>query len=268
MRIALATPRPAATIPDALARVRVLMERAAADGAAIVCFPESYVPGLRGQEFTVPDFTAADFAHVTTVVGEWARELHLATILGTERPTPAGRENLALVFDRTGRVLGVQTKNQLDPTEDPLYIPGTHREVFEVDGVTFGVVICHEGWRYPETVRWAAVRGAAIVFHPQQTGGDRSGSVPIAWGHPDAPYYEQAMAMRARENTIWFASVNYALQRQESATSLVAPDGRCVAYLSRDEEGVLVAEIDPALATGLLARRYAPERYQTVAPNA
>ena len=37
----------------------------------------------------------------------------------------------------------------------------------------FGVAICHEGWRYPETVRWAASRGARIVFHPQHTGSDR-----------------------------------------------------------------------------------------------
>jgi len=27
-------------------------------------------------------------------------------------------------------------------------------------------VICHEGWRYPETVRWAVRRGAQVVFHP------------------------------------------------------------------------------------------------------
>lgn len=32
--------------------------------------------------------------------------------------------------------------------------------------MTFGVVICHEGWRYPETVRWAARHGAHAVFHP------------------------------------------------------------------------------------------------------
>jgi hypothetical protein len=32
--------------------------------------------------------------------------------------------------------------------------------------LTFGVTICYEGFRYPETVRWAARRGAHIVFHP------------------------------------------------------------------------------------------------------
>jgi predicted amidohydrolase len=125
-----------------------------------------------------------------------------------------------------------------------------------VNGVKFGIAICHEGWRYPETVRWAAVRGAKIVFHPQLTGSTRDG-VRSA----DAPYYEKAMMMRSRENTIYFASVNYALRFPESATSIIDPSGVCVASLPYGEEGVLVHEIDVARATGLLALRYAPDRY-------
>ena len=69
------------------------------------------------------------------------------------------------------------------------------------------------------------------------------------------------MKMRSRENTIFFASVNYALRFPESATSLIAPSGECQAFLPYGEEGVLVEEIDLAAASGLLASRYAPERY-------
>ena len=47
------------------------------------------------------------------------------------------------------------------------------------------------------------------------------------WGAADGPYYEKAMMMRSMENTIYFASVNYALRFQESATSLIAPSGEC-----------------------------------------
>jgi hypothetical protein len=77
-----------------------------------------------------------------------------------------------------------------------------------------------------------------------------------------SPYYEKAMMMRSRENTIYFASVNYALRFQESATSLIAPTGECQAYLPYGQEGVLVQAINVEEATGLLAGRYAPERYQ------
>ena len=73
--------------------------------------------------------------------------------------------------------------------------------------------------------------------------------------------------MRSLENTIYFASVNYALRFQESATSLIAPSGECLAYLPYGEEGVLVQAIDVEEATGLLASRYAPERYREFTPE-
>jgi predicted amidohydrolase len=190
----------------------------------------------------------------------------VTTILGTERLTEAGRQIAAYVIDAEGRIQGYQTKNQLDPSEDPYYLPGNTRRLFEVDGVKFGVAICHEGWRYPETVRWAAVRGAKIVFHPQHSGSDEGGARLTQWGAAGNPYYEKAMMCRALENTVYFASVNYALRFQESATSLIDPSGRCQAHLPYGQEGVLVQAIDVETATGLLASRYAPLRHQELRP--
>jgi predicted amidohydrolase len=196
-----------------------------------------------------------------------AQRYAVAIILGMESVTDAGRQIVASVIDANGQIHGHQTKNQLDPSEDQFYVPGNTRRLFEINGVKFGVAICHEGWRYPETVRWAAARGAKIVFHPQHTGSDREGVRLTEWGSASAPYYEKAMMMRSIENTIYFASVNYALRFQESATSLIAPSGQCQAYLPYDQEGVLVQSINLEEATGLLATRYAPDRYQEADRN-
>jgi predicted amidohydrolase len=261
MIVGLASPRPASSLDDGLDRINRLLAHASAQGADIVCFPEAYLPGLRGQDFEVPPFDRAEQERALQAVSRMAETHAVAVILGMERITEAGRQIVAAVIDAQGRIQGYQTKNQLDPSEDRFYVPGNTRRLFEVNGVRFGVTICHEGWRYPETVRWAAVRGAKIVFHPQLTGGEREGVHPTQWGAADAPYYEKAMMMRSRENTIYFASVNYALRCPESATSLIAPSGECQAYLPYGEEGVLVQSIDVDQATGLLAARYAPERY-------
>jgi predicted amidohydrolase len=266
MIVALASPRVAATLAEGLEKVRRLMSEASIQGAEIVCFPEAYLPGLRGQDFEVPYFDAGQQKQALENVALWARKYSVATILGTERLTEEGRQIAAFVIDSDGRVQGHQTKNQLDPTEDRFYVPGDTRRLFEVRGLKFGVAICHEAWRYPETVRWAAVRGARIVFHPQHTGSDREGVVPTQWGAPGGPYYEKAMMCRGLENTIYFASVNYALRFPESATSLIAPSGRCQAYLPYGQEGVLVQELDLESASGLLASRYAPERYAEGSP--
>jgi predicted amidohydrolase len=262
MIIGLASPRVASTLDDGLDRIRRLLSDASAQGAEIVCFPEAYLPGLRGQDFDVLPWNQEQQERAIEVLSQLAREHRVATILGMERLTEAGRQIAALVIDARGQIQGYQTKNQLDPSEDQFYVPGNARRLFEIKGVKFGVVICHEGWRYPETVRWAAVRGAKIVFHPQHTGNEKAGVRLTQWGAADGPYYEKAMMMRSRENSIYFASVNYALRFQESATSLIAPSGQCQAYLPYGQEGVLVRTINVEEATGLLAKRFAPERYQ------
>jgi predicted amidohydrolase len=262
MIIALASPRIATTLEEGLDKIKQLLSEASAQGAEVACFPEAYLPGLRGQDFEVLPFDSAKQERVIKTVAQWARAYGIVTILGMERLTQAGRQIVAVVFDASGQVQGYQTKNQLAPSEDPFYVPGNTRQLFEIKGIKFGVSICHEGWRYPETVRWAAVRGAKIVFHPHHTGSDREGVRLTQWGAASSPYYEKAMMMRSLENTIYFASVNYALRFQESATSLIAPSGQCQAYLPYGQEGVLVQDIQVEEATGLLATRYAPERYQ------
>src|SRR5262249_53048909 len=163
------------------------------------------------------------------------------------------------VFSPTGEVLGYQTKNQITPGgESEHYVPDGRRQIFRIHETVFGIVICHEGWRYPETVRWAAVRGAQIIFQPQWTGSDHKGHTRAHWSEC---VYEKAMECRAAENSVYFASVNHALRFQNSATSLIDPTGDRIASLPYGEEAILVADIDLATATRRYALRYNPAWY-------
>jgi predicted amidohydrolase len=135
--------------------------------------------------------------------------------------------------------------------------------LFVINGLKFGITICHEGFRYPESVRWAAQQGAHIVFHPHFSGSNTSGSLLKEFGAKENPYYEKAMMMRALENTIYFASCNYASAYPESASAIIAPDGSCIAHAPYGRTGVLTIDIDPGLATGLLAKRFKNELYSS-----
>lgn len=261
MKIALASPSFPKSISDGLSRIEKLIKDALKDQAEIICFPESYIPGYPGEEFEVEKSTPEKLQAALDKVCELARENSIAVILPMDWYTPDGILNVAYVISNTGEVMGYQSKNQLDPSEDTLWIPGKERNIFEVNGVKFGICICHEGFRYPESVRWAARREAKIVFHPHCTGSNAKGVQLVEWGNKNNPYYEKAMMMRALENTIYFASVNYALRFSESGTALMGPDGTCLAHETYGKEGVLVAKIDPFLATGLLAKRFNPELY-------
>ena len=215
---------------------------------------------MRGTGFPVEALTREehDQALAEVCAGAAAHRIHV--LLPSERPHEGRWQNGAYLVQADGAIQGYQTKNQLPLEEEPFFAPGTTRRLFQVDGTSVGVAICHEGWRYPETVRWAAARGASLVLHPHFCGGPGlAESTPAAWG---TSFYEKAMACRAGENHIWFASVNYALPMQDCATSVVSPEGECVAAGPLHREALVVAEIEPAAATGYLARRLAPERYR------
>jgi predicted amidohydrolase len=125
--IALASLRVAASVEEGLDKIKQSLSEAAAGGAAIVCFPEAYLPGLWGLDFDVPPFDRDQQERALRVVAEWARMYRVATVLGIEWHAGAGRQIAAVVIGAGGEVQGVQTKNQLDPTEEPLYVPGCTR---------------------------------------------------------------------------------------------------------------------------------------------
>jgi predicted amidohydrolase len=174
MIIGLASPGVATTIDDGLDRIKRLLSEASAQGAEVVCFPEAYLPGLRGQDFEVPPFDRAAGAALEAVA-QMARTYAVTTILGMR--TLPRRPDRAFVIDAHGRQ-GRQTR-MVDPERGSLYA-GRHTP--DLRGQRdCPAAICHEGWRYPETVRWAAVRGAKIVFIPTRRG-EAAGVRLTEWG--------------------------------------------------------------------------------------
>jgi predicted amidohydrolase len=262
MKIAIASPPIPKSAMEALAKLETLVKAAVLQHVDLICFPESYIPGYPGMGAGPEERTAEKLTAALDRAKEIARDNHIAIILPMDWRLPEGLFNVAFVISAEGEVLGYQTKNQLDPSEDETWVPGTVRHIFEVSGVKFGIAICHEGFRYPETVRWAAQRGAKIVFHPHFAGSDTDGPILTEWCAPGNPYYEKAMMMRALENTIYFASANYASKFPESASSVIAPDGSFMVHEQYGRQGIIVADLDPDLATGFLAKRLKNELYE------
>ena len=80
MMIALASPSVALSLDDGLDKVNRFLSEASAQGREIVCFPEAYLPGLRGVGIDVLPFGQADHARVLQVVAQWARTYSVGTI--------------------------------------------------------------------------------------------------------------------------------------------------------------------------------------------
>ena len=254
-RIALANIRFPATPAESITLAGQAIDQASTKGARIICFPECFVPGYRGIGKPVPPPDPEFLERAWSVIAEAAAKANITVVLGTERLMDGALVATALVIDQDGSIAGFQDKVQIDPSEEGTYTPGSGRRVFQAGPVTFGVAICHEGWRYPETVRWAARHGAHIVFHPHFHEAEPDSYRPTAFADPANTFHEKAALCRAAENTCYFATVNCASPGSPTTSAIVRPDGTLVSYQPYGEEGLLIADIDITAATGLLAAR-------------
>lgn len=258
-RIALANLRRPATPEESVAAAERAIAQASAEGVGVICFPESFIPGHRVVVKPLPPPDPAFLERAWSAVASAAAKWNVAVVLGTERVVEGALHATALVINRDGTRAGFQDKVQLDPCEEGIYSPGSGRQIFHAGPLTFGVAICHEGWRYPETVRWAVRHGAHLVFHPHLLEFEPGGYVPSSFADPANSFHEKAALCRAAENTCYFATVNFASEGSPTTSAVVRPDGTLLCHQPYGEQGLLTADIDIDAATGLLASRC---RYQ------
>lgn len=255
-RIALANLRFPLTPVESVSLATSAIKAAGSAGADVVCFPECFVPGYRGMGKVPPPPDRAMLEQAWATIAAAARAANVAVVLGTERFVDGGLAITTLVIDRDGSTAGWQDKVQLDPTEEGTYVAGTGRRIFQAGALTFGLSICHEGWRYPETVRWSARRGAQLVFIPHFSMAEGDSFRPTTFCDPANSFHEKALPCRAAENTVYIAAVNYASDGSPTTSAVVRPDGSVQAFQPYGQEGLLIADIDLSAATGLLARRF------------
>ena len=69
-------------------------------------------------------------------------------------------------------------------------------------------------------------------------------------------FHEKSALCRAAENRCWFVTVNYASAGAPTTSAVVRPDGTLLGHQPYGVEGIYLADVDLAAATGLLARRF------------
>src|SRR5437867_5337094 len=203
-RIARANIRFPATPEESIALAEQAIAQASIERADLICFPECFVPGYRGMGKSGPPPDPVFLERAWSVIAAAAAKANLAVVLGSERVVNDALLITALVINRDGTIAGFQDKVQLDPSEEIVYSAGSGRQIFQAGPLVFGVVICHEGWRYPETVRWAARHGAHVVFHSHFHEAAPDSYRPAAPPHPPIPFHTQPPRPRAPQTTSTF----------------------------------------------------------------
>jgi NAD+ synthase (glutamine-hydrolysing) len=134
-----------------VAKIIAGIDKARSDGSDLVVFPELTTHGYTSQDW----FQDADIiSHATDPLERIIPETKgITAIVGTIRQNEDadGRRlfNCAAVI-HDGKLLGFQDKTLLpeyDVFDDPRYFePSDHRQMFEIDGLKLGVVVCEDFW--------------------------------------------------------------------------------------------------------------------------
>ncbi|WP_417392477.1 carbon-nitrogen hydrolase family protein [Gimesia sp.] len=225
-------------LEQSLAKINEYAMWAAAEGAALVCFPESYLQGYTTVETLAReralDISSRPFADILKQLASLQPTLVIGFIEQAEEQL-----FISAAIVRQGRLLGCHRKTRLAPGER-LFDPGTETPTFEVEGLRFGVNICYE-LNLPECAAAIASQQAQLMvcpcynmLHPENA---------EWWKHR----HNAIRAERTRETGLWLLSADVTGTRDEQIaygpTALIDPEGTVVAQVPLMEEGLLVQEI-------------------------
>ena len=243
------------------------VDKAAADGAQIICFAElafdPFYPQLRASPRTlalaepVPGPTTQMFA-------EQAAALGVVIVLNVYERDGDRRFDTSPVIDADGSLLGSTRMIHITDYdafhEQGYYAPGDHgMPVYNTAHARIGVAICYDR-HYPETMRALALNEAQVVFIPQ------AGAVG-EW--PDG-LFEAEMRVAAFQNGCFTALCNRVGAESRltfAGESFVCnPGGQVIARAAHGTDEILLCDLDldeiqQSHARRLFLRDRRPELY-------
>jgi predicted amidohydrolase len=123
-----------------------------------------------------------------------AKEYGMYIVSGLYSWTGDTLKNIAVLYDRQGKVQGTYEKVQLPDSEaEQGVVPGTRFPVFSTDFGKIGILICWDSF-FPEVSRILALNGAEILFCP-------------IWGDVRGPdSWKLTARSRAMDNGVYYVS--------------------------------------------------------------
>ncbi|NCX78331.1 MAG: N-carbamoylputrescine amidase [Actinobacteria bacterium] len=231
-----------------------LVRDAAAQGAHIVLIPELFeghyfCKDQRAEELqrALPLDGHPTIAHFAKV----ARELQVVLPLSLFERANNAYFNTVVVVDADGAVLGKYRKSHIPDgpgySEKFYFSPGdTGFRVWQTKFGAVGVGICWDQW-FPEAARSMALLGADVILYPTAIGSEPQNPT---WD--SSAHWQRVMQGHAAANLVPVVAANRTGREVGNPTTvtfygssfITDATGEKVAEAGRDDERVLVAEID------------------------
>lgn len=204
---------------------------------SLIVLPEMFATGFSKDLSKTRETSQRETEHFLKVI---AQEYQCWVIGGLVGEGSDGRgRNEALVIDRHGNEVIRYVKIQpfTGGDEHLVHEAGSEVVTFELGGLTIAPLICYD-LRFPELARDAVTKGADTLVYI------------ASWPIKRAQHWVTLLQARAIENQAWVVGVNRCGADPNftypGRTLVVDPHG-CIVADAADREGVLEAELSPAV---------------------
>ncbi len=200
----------------------------------LIVFPELYSSGYHmGQDYLLCNAESMNGNFINSIK-KCAKENHVAVLMPFLEKRENNIYNSVAVVDNEGSLKGIKRKAINWKTELNFIVEANLEEnldVFEVNGVKIGILICYEA-SFPELSRILADKCAELII------------VTAFWGKWALNHWETQLKARALDNNLFLLGVN-GLQNRKTCgnTMVISPKGDIINKLNL-EEGVLIQEIN------------------------
>jgi predicted amidohydrolase len=226
-----------------LAVIRTRLRQAADAGARLVIFPECALTGYcfesRAEALPLAEPLPGP---MTDALAADCRAQNVFAVAGLlERDdTTGGLYNACALVGPSGFIAGYRKLHLPCLGVDHFTTPGDRPfAVHDLGGLRVGMTICYDG-SFPESTRCLMLLGADLVV------------LPTNWPGGAVSTIKHLVQCRALENNLYYAAVNRVGEERGfcfvGQSRVVACNGELIASAGPDEETILYAEIDPAVA--------------------
>jgi len=246
---------------DNLKKASSWIEKAAKQGAQVICLPELYKSQYFCQKEDVALFDLAEPVPgpSTEKLSKVAAKNNVSIVIPLfERRAAGVYHNSVVVINSNGKSLGVYRKMHIP--DDPAYYekfyftPGDlGYKSFKTKFGQVGTLICWDQW-YPEAARLTALTGASVIFYPTAIGWHPYEKEQYGAAQRDS--WRTVQRGHAIANGVYVASVNRIGHEKTipgapgiefwGSSFICDPQGVVIAEASADKEEILMAEVDLA----------------------
>ncbi len=205
----------------------------------IILLPELFATGYvftsKNEVLQVSE-TKDGNGKILSTMKKWSEKYNCAISGGFAEETEEGIYN-SMAFIYKSKII-IYRKIHLFYKEKNFFLAGDIPFfVFEYKNVKMGMMVCFD-WFFPESIRSLALQGAQIVLH--------SANLVL-------PYCQDAMITRSITNRVFIATANRIgcdeipeeKQCFTGQSQIVAPGGKLLFRLDKNEEKVITIEINP-----------------------